>query len=104
MGNNSDPSSNFSRTGNPAADAISNRDGGKYSEKDASTETGSPSKDVAKAWHRARDDAGVVSIADEFLDGLMRTLVKTLREEPDYLVAHMNGDVLDRLAGRRHAI
>ena len=51
-----DPSSGFSSTGNSAADDVSNRSGGDYSQRDAATETGASSMEASAAWHSARDD------------------------------------------------
>lgn len=48
--------SGFSDTGDEAADAVSNRDGGKYDEGDAATETGTSEKEAEGTYHAARDD------------------------------------------------
>ena len=56
-GGSVDPSSGFSQTGDAKADAVSNRSGGGYSDKDATTETKSGARDTSRAWHQARDDA-----------------------------------------------
>lgn len=51
------PTNGFSNTGNPAADAVSNRNGGReYSPEDARTETEASKADQARAYHTARDD------------------------------------------------
>jgi hypothetical protein len=46
----------WSATGDEAADTVSNRTGGKYTEGDASAETGVPGTETEAAWHSARDD------------------------------------------------
>lgn len=51
------PTKDFSSTGNPAADEVSNRDGGgDYSHRDARIETGATKAEQARAHHAARDD------------------------------------------------
>lgn len=52
------PTRDFSNTGNAEADAVSNRSGGDYEDKDAATETGASARETARAWHEARNDSG----------------------------------------------
>jgi len=59
MGKDSDPSSDYSQTGNTASDDVSNRSGGGYQDKDAATETNAGGRETARAWHDARSDADV---------------------------------------------
>ena len=57
-GGKPDPSYNYSNTGDAAKDAVSNRTGGGYPDKDAATETGAGGREAARALHDARTDSG----------------------------------------------
>jgi hypothetical protein len=52
------PTRDFSNTDNAESDAVSNRSGGGYKDKDAATETGASGRETARALHEARNDSG----------------------------------------------
>jgi hypothetical protein len=58
-GGTSDPSYNFSKTGDASKDSVSNRSGGGYSPKDSKAETGASRQQQSRAWHDARTDSGI---------------------------------------------